>query len=863
MKHRPGILTGQAAGPDIGRALEQAAGRGHADPGLVCVFSSGALDLGKTAQAIRARFPEGPVIGCTTSGEIHFGPYRDGTIMVVSIAADECVAVIERLDGMAELSVQQAFELGTRAMAQMSARGAKPSPATCFAMTLVDTRYGNEDVLLTGLRSALGDIPLFGGGVGCELSSHGVAAIYHDGAFRTDCSVLVLVSLHRHFKVFSAHHYRPTGAEMTVTRTDARLRIIEEIDGQPAGERFAHAVGVDIAALQQPHAWLPPLLVKVGSGYYARSAARLDHNGHLHMACPVSAGVRLHLGESVGLARNLTELEKEIRDEVGEPELTLGVECLMRRIEAERTTQVAALGGWFRRNRVVGFCSHGEQFRSMHVNHTFTGIAIGRHRTSPRLRAILSRRDSEIAELEEENQRLRQLVSSLKAEHEGLAQAGGDTFDLFRNAVLLEEMVERRTEELAVANRRLQTELARRRRTEDALRQARQEAIKANESKTQFVAGVSHDMQQPLNAARLLLGRLEHEMLTSQGAKALQQMESSLQTLETMLTDFFDISKMDAGGYVVSPATFALGPVLHEVGQEFLPQAISRRLGLAVLKSSAVVHTDPGMIKRVLRNLVSNALRYTPSGRVLVGVRRHARHASVYVVDTGIGLPEDALKEVFRPYYQLNNPGALVRRGSGFGLALVERICALLGVRIQVRSCLGKGSSFAITLPLGRAEDLPPPQSERLLALPPTPLSGARVLVIEDDGAGQDGLLALLDAWGCQARAAASGEEARRLVAAHGFRPDLILSDFHLGMAETDGLATALAMARDWRVAAPPVIVSSDPDPALKRQVVEQGALFVSKPIKPAKLRAVLSSALQVRSKVVRGQLVNGVASGS
>ena len=853
MKRRPAILTGQSAAPDLRKALDEAVGRGHADPGLVFVFASGTLDLTQAAEAIGERLGAGPVVGCTTAGEIHFGPYRDGTITVISIAASECVAVIERLDGMGDLSVHDGFKLGARAMANLAAKGAKPSPATCFAMTLVDTRYGNEDVLLTGLRSALGDIPLFGGGAGGRGTFNGMAAVYHDGAFHTDCSALILVSLHRHFKVFSAHHYRPTGAEMTVTRTDTRLRIIEEIDHRPAGLVYAQAVGVDMATLQHANAWLPPLMVKVGSNHYARSAARLDEQGYLHMACPISAGVKLRLGESIGLAENLTVLEKEIRDEVGEPELTLGVECLMRRIEAESTTQVQALGGWFRRNRVVGFCSHGEQFRSMHVNHTFTGIAIGRHRTSPRLRAILSRRDSEIAELEAENQRLRQLVNSLKTEPGQQAHADEDTFNLFKNAVLLEEMVHRRTEELAVANRRLQAELARRRRTEDALRQARQEAIKANESKTQFVAGVSHDMQQPLNATRLLLGRLEHEMLSSRGAKAVQQMESSLQTLETMLTDFFDISKMDAGGYVVSPSTFALGPLLHEVGREFTPQAISRRLDLRVLDASVLVQTDPLMVKRVVRNLVSNALRYTPSGRVLVGVRRHARHASVYVVDTGVGLPEDALKEVFRPYYQLNNPGIVVRRGSGFGLALVERICTLLGVRIQVRSQLGKGSSFSITLPLGRPEDLPPPQDERLAALPPTPLSGARVLVVEDDGAGQEGLLALLDAWGCQALAASCGDEARRLVAAQGFCPDLILSDYHLGMAEADGLSTALEMARDWSLAAPPVIVSSDPDPSLKHVVVGAGALFVTKPIRPARLRAALSSALQIRAKAVRG----------
>lgn len=843
MSPRSGILSGQSFLPDMTEALTEAIGKGHANPGLVLVFASHGRDRQATAEAVNRRFPGVLVVGCTSAGEMHHGAYKDGSVTVVSFAATECVAVAERVDGMASLGLKDSHELGRRALAALRAKGVEPDSSDCFAITLLDTRHGNEDTLISGIRSAIGNIPLFGGGA-CDGLPQRDTAIFHDGTFRTDCSLLLLVHLKRHFKVFSTHHYQALPGDLVVTRTDPRRRVIVELNGRPAGQEYAAMLGVEIDSLQRADACLPPLMVKVGDAYFPRGAAGVDADGSLQMACPVSPGLRLSLGETTPLTDSLAVLEREIRDELGEPELILGVECLMRRVEAEYTNQSQDLDVWFRRNRVVGFCSFGEQFRSMHVNNSFTGVAIGGRRAGRRASA---KRTEEIERLKGENERLRQVISAQRQQVDRVMSGDHDTFGLFQNAVLLEEMVQKRTEELAEANRKLQTELARRRRTEEALRQARQEAVKANQLKTQFVAGVSHDMQQPLNAARLLLGRLEHELLSSRGAKAVAQMEASLQTLETMLTDFFDISKLDAGGYVVSPTTFALGPMLREIGREFQPQAISRRLTLKVLDTSAVVRTDYVMVQRVLRNLVGNALRYTPSGRVLVGVRHHAKSLRIHVIDTGVGLPEEAITEVFRPYFQLNTPNTLVRRGSGFGLAVVERICNLLGARIEVRSSLGKGSSFSIAVPLGLDEDLAPSADSRPSLTVPTPLSGARVLVIEDDGAGQEGLLALLDAWGCRAVAASGLAEARHVLASRKDGVDLIVSDYHLGLGTQDGLSGARALAAEFGVATPPIIVSSDPDPALRASVGESGGYFVAKPIKPARLRATLSSALQQR----------------
>ncbi|MGO9361660.1 MAG: FIST N-terminal domain-containing protein [Xanthobacteraceae bacterium] len=848
MRARSSILSGQSDLEDPLAALNAAIGRGHASPALILVFSSSERDRERTATALRERFPRGLVVGCTSGGGIHFGGYKDGAITVISFADTDCVAAAERLDGMADARLKDGHDLAQRALSSLSAKGVNADPGSCFAITLLDSRYGNEDKLISGIRSGLGDIPLFGGGA-CDGLLQVNPAIYHDLAFRADCAVLVLVHLRRHFKVFSTHHYLPLDKELAVTCADVQRRVIERINGRNAGQEYADLLGVNLSSLHDPNACLTPLMVKVGSNHFTRGIASIDEYGHLHMAGPVPTGLPLSLAKAVGMAESLRGLEYDIQDELGEAELILGADCLMRRIEAESTGQAEDMAAWFRRNKVVGFCSFGEQFRSMHLNNTFTGVAIGPRRSQTSRQPITSRTGGATARPKEENERLKRVVDALHRQVDEALDNSSDTFGLFQNAVLMEEMIERRTEELADANRKLQAELVRRRRTEDALRQARQEAIKANQSKTQFVAGVSHDMQQPLNAARLLLGRLEHELLSSSGAKALLQMNDSLQTLETMLTDFFDISKLDAGGYVVNPRTFALEPMFRELLREFDPLATSHRLVLRSVRTSALVRTDKVMLQRVLRNLISNALRYTPEGRVVVGVRRCQKQVRVFVIDTGVGLSEEALREVFRPYFQLNNPASVVQRGSGFGLAVVERICTLLGTRIKVRSTVGRGTSFSLALPQGRAEDLLGPEAVSPLV---APLWGRRVLVIEDDAAGREGLLALLEVWGCEVLAANGAEEADALLSQAERPPDLIISDLHLGLGKSNGLTVATDLLARGMIGGPAIIVSSDPDPALRRLVQDAGALFVPKPIRPARLRATLSNALKMRDCLQR-----------
>ena len=847
MSRIPKIFSGQSFLPDEAEALADAVGKGCREPAFVCIFASHLRDRVRLAEAIARRFPDCVVIGCTSGGEFHFGEYRDGTVTVLGFDRSECVAVAERLDGMAGLTLSASHDLGQRALASLAAQGVAPTSGNCFALTLLDARFGNEDTLISGLRSSLGDISLFGG-AGNDGMANTSAAIFHQGAFREDCAVIALIHLNRQFRVFSTHHYQPMSDEVVVTRTDNSHRVIEELNGVSAGLEYARILGVSLQTLQSGNIFLPPLMIEVGDAFFPRGIAQIDEAGGLHLACPVSLGARLRLGQGAAFAESLEMLETDIRNQLGEPELILGFECLMRRVEAESTGQAASLGRWFRRCRVMGFCSYGEQYRSMHVTNTFTGVAIGQKLGARRRKpAVAMRTEAEPAQPRPDEDGPKAGINVQRQHVDRGAGSNSDTFALFHNAVLLEEMVRRRTEELAEANVQLRTELARRRRTEESLRHARHEAVAASKSKTQFFAGVSHDMQQPLNAARLLLGRLELEYLSSRGALAVQQLEASLKTLETMLTDFFDISKLDAGGYVVAPTHFYIGAVLQKIGREFLPQAIANRLTLKVVDSSAVVHSDLIMVQRVLRNLLSNALRYTPSGRVLVGVRRRKKSLRIYVIDTGVGMPDAAVEDVFRPYFQLNNPRAVVQRGSGFGLAVVDRICSLLDADIQVRSIIGKGSSFSISLPLGRAEDIPSAASA--VSSVPLPLSGARVLIIEDDRAGQDGLLALLEAWGCRTLVAGNAQDAEILLKRHAGAVDLTVADFHLGLSQPDGLTLALELAARWSIETPPVIISSDPDPGLIKHVAGAGALFVPKPIKPARLRATLSSALLARAE--------------
>jgi len=317
-----------------------------------------------------------------------------------------------------------------------------------------------------------------------------------------------------------------------------------------------------------------------------------------------------------------------------------------------------------------------------------------------------------IADLEEENRRLRITNGVLMDQAENGRIGGESSYGLFQTAVILEDTVRARTEELSEANRRLHLEINRRREVENALLEAKTAAEQANENKTKFLTAVSHDLQQPLTAARLMLQTLAERLGEPSHIDMVDRTNQTLLTMESLLRSLIDISRLEAGITETRIRDFAVAPLLDQLAAEYGLTAQSRRLEFRAVGSGSVIRTDPVLLERVLRNLLTNAVRYTPRGRVLLGLRRAGGGVRIEVWDTGVGIPPDGLTEIFREFRQLPQRATVSEKGLGLGLAIVERICGLLDLEVTVKSVVGRGSMFGVTVPRAPAVTGPARQGD-------------------------------------------------------------------------------------------------------------------------------------------------------
>jgi signal transduction histidine kinase len=339
---------------------------------------------------------------------------------------------------------------------------------------------------------------------------------------------------------------------------------------------------------------------------------------------------------------------------------------------------------------------------------------------------------------------------------------------------------------LAEANESLERRVAAR--TEE-LAAALVQASEANAARARFVAAASHDLLQPLSAAKLFLAALADEALPWRAGETLVKARNALGSVEEILSALLDISKLEAGRGAVEVGAVALGPLLARLREEFAPLAARKGLEFKVLGSRAVVASDPTYLRRILQNLIGNAIRYTETGKVLVGVRRAGAALRVEVIDTGPGIPEAERQAIFREFHRLG-ARASASEGMGLGLAIVERACLLLGHELGLDTALGRGSRFSVRLPLGA--------SEARAAVAPEGaaggLGGLIVLLVENDADLRRALVLVIEGWGAEVIEAASGEEALALLDEIGILPDRALVDYRLG-AGMDGVALAGRLA--------------------------------------------------------------------
>ncbi len=388
----------------------------------------------------------------------------------------------------------------------------------------------------------------------------------------------------------------------------------------------------------------------------------------------------------------------------------------------------------------------------------------------------------------------------------------------------LEHRVEERTGELTKINQKLGT--------------AKAQAEAANLSKTRFLAAASHDLAQPLNAARLFTTSLQHIDLAEDPRGLVDHLSDSLQNAESMINELFDIAKIDAGVVKTSVSHFAIEQVLSSLSKDFTVLMAEKELTLRTHSSQQIVKTDKKLLRRILQNLLANALRYTRKGRVVLGCRRLKDAISIEVWDTGVGIAEQDISVIFTEFKRLHHRG--FEEGSGLGLATVQRLCLLLDLSIEVKSVLGKGSVFKITLPLGDSRQVAAVRSVENKAIHSSVKNTAlTILCIDNDEKTLLGMGSLLSKWHHQVVCASSYQEATSQMSVHDC-PDIILADYHLDEGET-GLATVSRFFDYWQQQIPCAIISADPDAFVKESSKAAGFLFLQKPIKPHILRAALS----------------------
>lgn len=378
--------------------------------------------------------------------------------------------------------------------------------------------------------------------------------------------------------------------------------------------------------------------------------------------------------------------------------------------------------------------------------------------------------------------------------------------------------------------------------TEIKLRDAKERAEHANTAKSRFLAAASHDLRQPLQAQMLFHALLVQQSRDPALAAILAKLGQSLAAQQQMLNALLDISRLEAGVVEVERIDFPIGPLLDRLAHEFDLQAKTHGLNLRTVGCTAIVHSDPNLLERILRNLLDNAIKYTDDGRILLGCRRTGRSLRLQVWDTGCGIPEDQLTVIFEEFHQLGNPARDRSLGLGLGLAIVERLVKLLGCRITVRSAVGKGSVFEIAeMPLARA---PPPQElkDRKAGLRGTRRAGL-IAVIEDDAQLLEALQLSLEAIGYEVVVAGTIAEAVARCREQPRPPRVIVADYRLGQGRT-GTEAIGRLRSEFGAGIAGILLTGDTSPDRLRDAKRSGLHLLHKPIRPEDLAQVIEQAM-------------------
>jgi signal transduction histidine kinase/CheY-like chemotaxis protein len=377
--------------------------------------------------------------------------------------------------------------------------------------------------------------------------------------------------------------------------------------------------------------------------------------------------------------------------------------------------------------------------------------------------------------------------------------------------------------------------------------QARDAAEEANVAKSRFLAAAGHDLRQPLHALGFFVDALQEQSLPADGRAIVANIRRSVDVMEVLFNSLLDVSRLDAG--IVRPrvATIALAPLMDRVRLEYEAAASQKGLSLRVASNSLFVRSDPVLLERIMRNLVANAVRYTDRGKIVLGARRSAASIRIEVWDSGRGIPKDKHREIFQEFRQLDNPQRDRRKGLGLGLAIVERLVKLLNHPLELRSQLGKGSMFAVTVPRGRREDFVPGEADGQIFVD-RDVANSLILVVDDEPDVRESMLALLGRWRCEVVAAESCEEMLQKLISVQRMPDLIVSDYRLKGGE-NGIDVVARLREEFNAQVPALLITGETGIEQLREAEESGLHVLHKPLNPSRLRALIANLRRERTR--------------
>lgn len=447
----------------------------------------------------------------------------------------------------------------------------------------------------------------------------------------------------------------------------------------------------------------------------------------------------------------------------------------------------------------------------------------------------------EVVDLKRRCEKLAKINAALMQRVERSMEHQANAYSMFQTAIGLEAQVRVRTEELKSALNRLE-------RVNDQLVQARDAAERANRFKTRFFTAVGHDLLQPLHAARLSISALsEAGMSERQGQRLVSQVDHALSTIEELLRTILDLSKLESGTVRPSIVSVDVDALFHALALDLGPLAQEKGLSLTVRSFGSLVRSDLLMLRRIMQNLLANAVQYTDRGRILVGARRRGSEIRLDVWDTGPGIAPAEQGKIFEEFQR----GAAAERsrggGFGIGLAIISRMAETLGHRIELCTIEGRGTRFSVYVPRATDGDELLAEDARRSGRAATQaygLQSRRMLVVENDRSVLEAMRLLLGSWGCDARFAEGLEGVETLLADDpAFRPDIVLADYHLDNGHSGPVAVARVRDRFGTKTAA-IIITADRSSEVANDVEAARCEILQKPVKPAELRALITHLL-------------------